>query len=110
MKKLLTLIGLLVLMVTSAQSPLMADDDWSDLREEERAVFGSEKEEKYPINAFLVEKEDWEDHHSLMILWAFKTTDYPSYRSLRMLPFWYSLNSKIDNRRKYFIPLLLHYH
>lgn len=110
MKKLITLIGLLVLLVTSAQAPLLADDDWSDLREEERAVFGSEKEEKYPINAFLVEKEEWEDHHSLMILWAFKKTDYPRYRSLRVLPFWYSLNSKVDARKKYFIPLLLHYH
>ncbi|MFW5770013.1 MAG: hypothetical protein ACOCX9_01130 [Spirochaetota bacterium] len=68
MKKLLALIGLLVLLVTSAQSPLMAGDDWSDLHEDERAVFGSEKEEKYPINAFLVEKEDREDHHSLAVI------------------------------------------
>ena len=72
MKKLLVLFSFLVLLITSSQPPLMAGNDWSDLREDERAVFGSEKEEKYPINAFLVEKEDWEDHHSLMILWAFK--------------------------------------
>ncbi|MCU0844790.1 MAG: hypothetical protein MUC76_07680 [Spirochaetes bacterium] len=83
--------------------------DWSDLDEGEQTVFGSEKEEKYSINAFLLEKEKWEGHYSLMALWLFKYTDYPRYRSLRVLPFWYRLDSKIDDRSRYFIPLLLHY-
>ncbi len=83
--------------------------DWSDLDEGEQKVFGSEKEKKFSINAFIIEKENWDDHYSLMALWLFKHTDYPRYSSLRVLPFWYGLNSKIDDRSRYFIPLLLHY-
>ncbi len=84
--------------------------DWSDLDEEEHKIFGSEKEEKYSINAFFIEREKWENHRSLMIFWLYKSTDYPRYTSLRILPFWYRLDSKIDNRRKTIIPLFLYYH
>ena len=82
---------------------------WKDLHEEDKDIFGSEKEEKYPINAFFVEKEQWANHHSLMALWLYKYTDYPRYRSTRVLPFWYSLDSKIDNRSLWSVPLLLTY-
>jgi len=80
--------------------------DWDDLFEEDRRIYGSEKEEKYAINAFFVEKEEWEGHDSLMILWFFRKTDYPRYRSFRLFPFYYSIHSKIDNRRRYITPLL----
>lgn len=98
-----------ICLLTLALAGSAAARDWSDLDEGERKVFGSEKESKYSINAFLVEKEDWEGHYSFMALWLFKYTDYPRYTSLRLLPFWCRLTSKIDDRRGYFIPLLLHY-
>ncbi len=83
--------------------------DWSDLDEGEHKVFGSEKEQKYRINAFFTEWEQWENHSSFMLLWLYKYTDYPKYTSLRFLPFWYSLSSKIDNRQRTFVPLFLWY-
>ncbi|MBN1499647.1 MAG: hypothetical protein JW982_05810 [Spirochaetes bacterium] len=73
---------------------------WDDLNEDEKKVFGSEKESKYPINSFIIEKEDWEDHYSLMVFGLYKYTDYPKYTSLRILPFYYHLDSKIDDRKK----------
>ncbi|HDP80130.1 MAG TPA: hypothetical protein ENN21_04735 [Spirochaetes bacterium] len=107
-KVLITLAALLLLATPGAWSDGFARD-WSDLDEEERRIFGSEKEEKYDINAFFVEKESWENHESLMVFWLYKAVDYPRYRSLRVLPFWYRLDSKIDNRRKTVIPLFLYY-
>jgi len=74
--------------------------DWSDLDEGEKKVYGSEKEKKFPIDAFIVEKEEWENHYSFMAFWLFRYTDYPKYQSLRILPFWYSRGSKIDNRKE----------
>lgn len=83
---------------------------WSDLDEDEsKDVFGSEREAKYPINAFIVEREKWENHSSLMLFWIIKSTDYPKYDSFRFLPFWYSKDSKIDNRALRLIPLTLTY-
>ncbi len=83
--------------------------DWSDLDKGERKLIGSEKEKKYDYDWGISYRENWEDHLNWMILWLFKYTDYPRYRSLHVLPFWYHLNSKIDDRGRYFIPLLLHY-
>jgi len=80
--------------------------DFSDLYEDDRKYYGSEKEEKFSVNAFLVEKEDWEAHHALMVFGFFKKTDYPRYYSLRILPFYYRLESKVDDRRRTLIPLL----
>jgi len=83
--------------------------DWSDLDEGEKKVYGSEKEEKYAIKAFFIEKEDWENHYALNVLWVFKKTDYPRYTSFRILPFYYNLRSKIDNRTRTIWPLFFHY-
>lgn len=83
--------------------------DWQDLDEGEHRVFGSEKEKKYSINAFFIEREKWEAHSSLMIFWLYRYTDYPKYNSLRILPLFYSLKSKIDNREKTVIPLFFFY-
>lgn len=83
--------------------------DWNDLHEDEADIFGSEKFEKYPINAFIVEHEKWENHESLMAFWFFKITDYPKYHATRVFPFYLSLDSKIDNRSYKFSPLFLTY-
>jgi hypothetical protein len=80
--------------------------DWSDLDEGEHDIFGSEKEKKYPVNAFLIEKEDWANHYSFMVFWLYKNTNYPKYTSFRFLPFYYNLKSKIDNRERTIVPLL----
>jgi len=74
--------------------------DWSDLDDPSDRVYGSEKEDKYPINAFIFEKELWENHYSFSAFFLYKTVDYPRYSSLRVLPFYYHLQSKIDNRER----------
>jgi hypothetical protein len=102
-----------ILSLTVSLSYLYPDDsskNWSDLDEGEHRIFGSEKEKKYPINAFIIEKEEWNNHYSFMFLWLYKYTDYPKYRSLRVIPIWYQLESKIDNRVKTVIPVLFYYH
>ncbi len=100
---------LLFLLGATFLSTPAVSSGWPDLDEDEHKVFGSEKERKYSINAFFIEKEEWENHRSFMLLWLYKTVDYPKYTSLRVLPFWYRLQSKIDDRRKTFIPILLYY-
>lgn len=73
-------------------------------------MYGSEKEAKYPINAFFFEREKWDDnsHSSFHIFWFIRGTDYPRYESSAFLPFYYHLKSKVDNReRSIYFPLLL---
>ncbi len=83
--------------------------NWSDLHEEDENLFGSEKELKYNPDMFFLQRESWGDHYSFMFFWLFKYTDYPKYSSVRALPFFYSLDSKIDSRSQSFIPLTLTY-
>lgn len=82
---------------------------WDDLDEGEHEIYGSEREEKFPVKAFFTEKELWENHYSFMLFWLYKYTDYPKYKSTRMLPFYYGRDSKIDNRSQMLIPPLLSY-
>jgi hypothetical protein len=85
--------------------------DWDDLYDKtSESFYGSEKAEKIPSDAWIFyQKENWKDHHSTMILELYKYTDYPKYTSSRMIPFWYGLDSKIDNRSFSFIPITLTY-
>ncbi|MEW6525259.1 MAG: hypothetical protein AB1444_01170 [Spirochaetota bacterium] len=83
--------------------------EWEDLEMGEHDVYGSEKEEKYPVKSLFVEQEKWDNHYSLMVLWLYKYTDYPKYTSYRVLPLYYHLASKIDNRKKTVIFPLLTY-
>ncbi|MEQ9366133.1 MAG: hypothetical protein RIF32_17955, partial [Leptospirales bacterium] len=76
-------------------------DDWSDLTRAD--LYGSEKEEKFRINALVVEEEFWSDHYSLGILGLFRYTDYPAFRALNVLPFYSSLEAKHDDRRSRWI-------
>ncbi len=112
MKK-LTILILLIATLLNITTNLEARD-WDDLHREEKKVYGSEKAEKYPVTAFIIEKEDWKDkegkdHYSVMAFFLFRYTNYPKYNSLRFLPFWYRLSSKIDNRQKTIIPFLFYY-
>ncbi len=83
---------------------------WDDLDEGEHEIYGSEKEEKFPVKTFFMEKELWDNHSSIMVLWLFKHTDYPRYRSTRFIPFYYNRDSKIDNRSETVWPLFLSYY
>ena len=74
--------------------------DFSDLFEEDHRAYGSERENKYPVKALVVEKEKWEGHESLHVLWLFKYTHYPRYNYTRVFPFYFDLRSKIDNRKR----------
>lgn len=71
---------------------------WRDLDEGEHEIYGREREEKLPIRMFFIQQEKWDNHDALHIFWLYAHTDYPRYRSSRLLPFYYNLNSKIDNR------------
>ncbi len=109
--KVFYMLSLLLFLIAGSATSLNAREagDFSDLFEGEKKYYGSEKEEKFSINAFLVEREKWEDHNALMVFFLFKKTDYPRYRSLRILPFYYGLQSKIDNRKRLCLPLLTFY-
>ncbi len=98
---------LLITIMVLAASIAVHARSWDDLDEGETEVYGSEKDSKYPINALFVEKEDWEGHYALEIFWLYKYTDYPKYKSTRVLPFYYNLTSKIDNRSLTAYPLFL---
>ncbi len=105
MKKLLTITLVILSLLSVYQSGICRS--WDDLDEGEHEIYGSEKEEKVPINMFIIEKEDWKDHYALNIFFLFKYKDYPKYTSTRVLPFWYNLSSKIDNRSRTVLPLFL---
>ena len=83
--------------------------DWDDLYESKDNVFGSEKARRYNPDMFIIERENWEGHYSFMAFWLFKYTNYPKYTSTRLLPLYFGLDSKIDNRSFTFIPIILTY-
>ena len=106
-KKMILIGGLFILGSMLFTTPVLGD--WNDLEEGEHRAYGSEKEKKYPINAFIIEKEEWEGHYALMILGFYKNVDYPKYTYSRFFPFYSNLKSKIDNREKTWGPLYLYY-
>ncbi len=81
---------------------------WDDLDEGEVEIYGREREEKLPLRLFFVQKEQWQDHESFHALWLYGYTDYPRYRSDRLLPFYYRLQSKVDNRYRFISPVFFH--
>ncbi|MBE7410562.1 MAG: hypothetical protein HS129_00620 [Leptospiraceae bacterium] len=80
---------------------IFSNDNWDDLNEGTKKIYGSEKEAKYDINAHFWERENWENHYSNQVLWLYKHTNYPKYRSTYFFPFYNFLESKIDNRKKF---------
>lgn len=81
---------------------------WGDLDEGEHEIYGREREEKLPIRFFFVQKEDWKDHYAFHILFLWATKSYPRYESGRLLPFYYWLQSKVDNRYQLITPVYYH--
>jgi hypothetical protein len=94
---------ILCALLISTQS--LAARQWLDLYEQDQAIYGKEKEEKYPIQMFFFEREKWKEHSSFHIIWLVGGKNYPLYESSRFLPFFYSLNSKIDNRSYLLTPI-----
>ncbi len=107
MKKYIIVLAVLLSILMNYQSGICRS--WDDLDEGEHEIYGSEREEKFPLKAFFMEKEVWDNHYSFMLFWLFKYTDYPKYKSTRLLPFYYGLDSKVDNRSQIIIPPLLSY-
>lgn len=100
--------ALVAAILCSTRADALPRASWEDLDAPEARVYGSEKEAKYPINAFFFEREKWESHSSFHIFWLIRGTDYPRYESSAFLPFYYHLKSKVDNReRSIYFPLLL---
>ena len=89
-------------------TPALDARSWDDLDEGEVEIYGREREEKLPIRLFFVQKEKWDNHDSFHALWLYGYTDYPRYRSDRLLPFYYRLQSKIDNRYRFISPVYFH--
>lgn len=78
---------------------------WSDLDADEHEIYGREREEKLPVRLFFIQKEKWAEHESFHFLFFWGDKNYPKYKSDRILPFYYTLQSKIDNRSLLFTPL-----
>ncbi len=77
-------------------------EDWQDLDEgEKKEVYGSEKSKKYAVSNIFGEVERWDNHYGVRILYLYDYTDYPKYNSTLLFPFYYRINSKIDNREKF---------
>lgn len=92
----------------SPSSARASRNNWNDLDENARErIYGSEKEKKFPVSNPLLQVESWENHFSVNVLYLYRYTNYPAFRSHRFLPefapFIYSLKSKKDNRSKSWI-------
>ncbi|MDV6234809.1 hypothetical protein CH379_004090 [Leptospira ellisii] len=85
----------LVLLLTpdflSAQSE---EDPFDELIREKKEIFGSEKEEKFPIRAIVYDREDWPGHSSWHAFWLIRKTDYPKFNQFRIFPFFNSISAK----------------
>ncbi len=112
-RKTLQAVKLLLFILAVFPGGLLAREigDFSDLYEEDRRFYGSEREKKFPVSALVVEKEKWKDHEAWSVFWIYGWKEYPRYRSSRFLPFYYHVESKLenDNREKTFL-LPFYYH
>ncbi|PJZ55265.1 hypothetical protein CH380_01810 [Leptospira adleri] len=80
-----------------------AEDPFDELVREKKEIFGSEKEEKYPLRAGFVDWERWEGHSSVHVLWFIRYTDYPKFKQFRIFPFYNSLEAKSGNASKSYL-------
>jgi hypothetical protein len=95
----------IAVLVLGFASGALSARSWSDLDEGEQEIYGREREQKLPIRLFFVQREHWDNHDALHIFWLFAYKDYPRYKSNRLLPFYYQLTSKIDNRYYFISPV-----
>ena len=89
----------IALLLLLSVAPLQSRS-WADLYSDDKEIYGSEKDEKFPVAAYLWELERWEGHYSNRIFYIYKHTDYPKYSSTRLFPFYSHTKSKIDNRER----------
>ncbi|WP_423241779.1 LA_1737 family protein [Leptospira kobayashii] len=74
-------------------------ETWKDLeKEKETEIYGSEKSLKFTSNNIFYEVEDWKDHYSVKAFGLYRYYDYPKSKSRTVFPFYYGIQSKIDNR------------
>ncbi|XDD47050.1 hypothetical protein AB3N60_02890 [Leptospira sp. WS39.C2] len=72
---------------------------WSDLEnEQEVKIYGSERSAKFKASNIFYDIEDWKDHYSVRALGFYRYYDYPLSKSKTIFPFYYHIQSKIDNR------------
>ncbi|EPG76027.1 hypothetical protein LEP1GSC058_0730 [Leptospira fainei serovar Hurstbridge str. BUT 6] len=69
-------------------------DFFDDLTSERKPIYGSEKEEKYPVRAIIMKVESWQDHFSWDVLFAVSYTNYPQFKEYTVYPFYYYLKDK----------------
>ncbi|XDD51609.1 hypothetical protein AB3N59_07710 [Leptospira sp. WS92.C1] len=86
----LFLIILLLPGILAAQT----SDPFDELVREKKEIFGSEREEKYPVRALVYDLEKWEGHTSWHALWLIRKTDYPKFNQFRIFPFYNSISAK----------------
>ncbi|EMJ93121.1 hypothetical protein LEP1GSC193_4195 [Leptospira alstonii serovar Pingchang str. 80-412] len=71
-----------------------SEDPFDELVKEKKEIFGSEKEEKYPVRMLFVDVEKWPGHKSWHAFWFVRRTDYPKFKQFRIFPFYNSIEAK----------------
>ncbi|EQA47166.1 hypothetical protein LEP1GSC050_0950 [Leptospira broomii serovar Hurstbridge str. 5399] len=69
-------------------------DFFDELTSERKPIYGSEKEEKYPVRAIIMKVESWQDHFSWDAFFAVSYTNYPQFKEYTVYPFYYYLKDK----------------
>lgn len=90
------LITILLLLpgILAAQNRSYTEDPFDELIREKKEIFGSEKEEKYPVRMLFVDVEKWPGHLSWHAFWFIRRTDYPKFKQFRIFPFYNSIEAK----------------
>ncbi|MGJ4751237.1 LA_1737 family protein [Leptospira kmetyi] len=92
--RILLLILLCLPGILFAQTKTQTEDPFDELVREKKEIFGSEKEEKYPIRLLIYDWEKWEGHSAWHLFWFIRKTDYPKYKQFRIFPLYNSIEAK----------------
>ncbi len=92
--QILLTILLLIPGILLAQNRTYTGDPFDELVNEKKEIFGSEKEEKYPVRMLFVDVEKWPGHFSWHAFWFIRGTDYPKFKQFRIFPFYDSIEAK----------------
>ncbi|WP_241555965.1 LA_1737 family protein [Leptospira yasudae] len=104
--RILLTIFLLLPGILTAQTKSQTEDPFDELVREKQELFGSEKEEKYPVRALFLDVEKWEGHSSWHLFWFIRKTDYPKFKQFRIFPFYNSIEAKSGKASlEYLFPL-----
>lgn len=92
--------------ILSAQTRTQTEDPFDELVKEKKEIFGSEKEEKYPIRLLVYDLESWKGHTSWHLFWFIRSTDYPKFKQFRIFPLYNSIEAKSGKASlDYFFPI-----